>query len=210
MDQQTWKSYQQLAQVIARDLAGADRSVLQRRLLELFPRGSIILELGCGPGAESAVLQREGRWVIASDISLFMLREAQHYFPELRSRLLVSALPGPLPFYSSSFDGIIAVAVLQHLSKDELLLAAAEISRLLKPKAKLYLVMFDARQDLDSNGRDKHGRLQNIYLPPVIKPLMSAAGLTLEFEGEHHDSLKRQGMKLREYVFSPCFSDRKR
>ncbi len=202
LDQKTLQSYELLAPTIARDLASANRSVLQQRLLELFAKGSLLLELGCGPGAEAAALQRAGRNVIATDISAAMLKEAQNYFPELQGRLALAGLPGPLPFADENFDGIIAVAVLQHLPQEALATAADEITRILKPAAKLYLVTFDARKDLDASGRDKHGRLQNIYPSSVIVPVMTAAKLKLEFAGEHLDSLKRPGLKLREYVFS--------
>jgi cyclopropane fatty-acyl-phospholipid synthase-like methyltransferase len=58
-------------------------------LEDTFPRGSRLLEIGCGTGDEALYLARRGRIVLATDISPRMAAETL-----AKARGIVSALTG--------------------------------------------------------------------------------------------------------------------
>jgi SAM-dependent methyltransferase len=85
------------------------------RFHELLPQGAI-LEVGCGTGNEALLLKEMGYDYYGTDISTGMLTEAKTRCPEglfVCQDLRSSAL-------SSEFDGLISIATLLHLEKDEL------------------------------------------------------------------------------------------
>jgi len=102
-------------------------------LLKL-PRGSLLLELGCGLGHDGLELLRSGYRVVETDIAPGQLREAQRLHTESGysdscAHLLADA--EYLPFASRSFDGALMVASLHHLPNP--LRSLKEIRRILRP-----------------------------------------------------------------------------
>jgi ubiquinone/menaquinone biosynthesis C-methylase UbiE len=53
------------------------RQVVQRRMLELAPAGSLVLDVGCGTGEDALFLAEQGRRVHAIDVSQRMLRRCR-------------------------------------------------------------------------------------------------------------------------------------
>ncbi len=105
-----------------------------------LPRGSLILELGCGLGHDGAELLRSGYRLVETDIAPGQLLEARklHEREGLSSEsiyLLVDA--ERLPFRDGVFDGVFMVATLHHLPHP--LQSLKEIHRVLKPKGLLVL-----------------------------------------------------------------------
>lgn len=98
--------------------------------LDLLP-GMKVLDLGCGHGMASVLLQQAGGQVTALDLSAGYLAEA-------RQRARASAAPVAfvqasgerLPFADACFDRIWGNAILHHLNLD---LAARELRRVLRP-----------------------------------------------------------------------------
>jgi SAM-dependent methyltransferase len=96
-------------------------------------RGKRIVDLGCGSGANTALLVNRGAQVWGIDISEDLLRLG-------RRRLAVSGCPGAatfvagsahdLPFPDTSIDVVFGMAILHHVDLD---LAAREVLRVLKP-----------------------------------------------------------------------------
>jgi len=96
-------------------------------------RGKRVVDLGCGSGANTALLVNRGAQVWGIDISEDLLRLS-------RRRLAVSGCPGEatfvagsahgLPFPDTSIDLVFGMAILHHVDLD---LAAREVLRVLKP-----------------------------------------------------------------------------
>lgn len=102
--------------------------------LRWLPRGSLILELGCGLGHDGLELLRSGYKVVETDIAPGQLRESLRLHSESGledacAHLLADA--ENLPFASGSFDGAFMVASLHHLPDP--LRSLREIKRVLKP-----------------------------------------------------------------------------
>jgi ubiquinone/menaquinone biosynthesis C-methylase UbiE len=116
------------------------RNFLQRRVeVPLFtrmlglPKGSRLLEVGCGRGVALPVFARllEPSLVVGLDIELEFLREAWVATRHLPSVRLVQADLRRLPFPDASFDLVIDFGTCYHVSQGER--ALSEIARVLVP-----------------------------------------------------------------------------
>ena len=115
-----------------------DRSVIcgwLDRFAASLPAGTLVLDLGAGPGFDSAELRERGIEAISVDLSLGMLRAGVREFPGPRVQSDLRCLPFP----SCSVCGVWANASLLHLSKAEASLALRELRRVLRPSGVLYM-----------------------------------------------------------------------
>ena len=105
-----------------------------------FPKGSCILELGCGPAYQwRENSQRiDPSWkVTLSDISPGMLQAAQHNLTQTDHNFTYQVIDAQaIPFEDETFDIIIANAMLYHVPN--LKQALSEIHRALKTNGALY------------------------------------------------------------------------
>jgi len=166
------------------------------RIAECLASGGRILELGSGSGRDAAALLASGFDVVATDGSEAMLAEAARLHPQLSGRLARAVLPGPLPFPTATFDGVLAMAVLMHLPASELPAAFAEIARVLKPASVLYFTVSAARPGLDAAGRDQHGRLFTALSESQWRQLAEQTGFEVQPEAARRaDSLARSDVQ---------------
>ena len=107
-----------------------DRSPIAFWLVRFAQRlapGALVLDLGAGPGFDSAELRRLGLRAISLDLSLGMLRAGLREFPGPR----VQADARRLPFPDGSFAGVWASASLLHLAPADTVTAVQEVRRVL-------------------------------------------------------------------------------
>jgi 2-polyprenyl-3-methyl-5-hydroxy-6-metoxy-1,4-benzoquinol methylase len=121
-----------------KNLMARQRFVLQ--MVEAgLPRGSKILDVGCGPGEIAAKLMQRGYDVWGVDIAEPMIRYA-------RERCGVNQFQvgdiEQIPFRDGTFDGVVCVGVLEYLDGDSG--ALREIERVLKPGGRAVLSMPNA------------------------------------------------------------------
>lgn len=90
-----------------------------------------ILDIGCGTGAMSKRLQRWGR-VVSADFSPLALQFSRRRGLDH----LVVADAMTLPFSGGSFDALVAMDMLEHLSDDNA--ALREFARVLKPGGRIF------------------------------------------------------------------------
>lgn len=98
--------------------------------LKLIPRGSRILDAGCGPGVDSAYMASRGFEVIGVDLSEKMLELARKKSPNTRFE---KADIRELDFDENNFDGILASYSLIHIPKKDIPNVIKKIFKLLKP-----------------------------------------------------------------------------
>jgi SAM-dependent methyltransferase len=94
----------------------------------LGPGDGRLLDLGCGGGARTPLLQELGWQVVGVDVSADQLRVARG---RLRGVELVQADAADLPFADASFDAVTALTV--HTDLDDYASAVAEAARVLRP-----------------------------------------------------------------------------
>lgn len=130
-------TYAQIASEYAR--ARQHRHMLGRhvhRFVKLVPPGGLVLDVGCGPGFDTAVLREHKLCTYGLDYSFDMItagREqlgAQNFFLQADMR--------HLPF-STCADGLWVCASLLHLPRGDTAAALREFSRVLRPGGILYL-----------------------------------------------------------------------
>ncbi len=88
--------------------------------------------MGGGIGRDAALLLGQGHDLFFSDASRMIL-EAIRLHPELTSRALVCKADGILPFVGDCFDGVVAIAVLMHLTIPAIIQSLSEMHRVVKP-----------------------------------------------------------------------------
>ncbi|MGD8859949.1 MAG: class I SAM-dependent methyltransferase [Myxococcales bacterium] len=150
----TRKSYEQIAGAFLQ--SAADRSRVRpaiARFVDQLPAPGPVLDLGCGPGWDSAELHARGADAIALDLSEAMLRVAVERYPGPR----VQADMRRLPFAAATFAGVWSNASLLHLSREDFSEALREARRVLLPSGLMRLTLktgqpdgFDAKYGADS------------------------------------------------------------
>jgi SAM-dependent methyltransferase len=118
--------------------SGRDRSALKPhldRFSSLFSPADLVLDIGAGPGFDSAELIARGLDAWSVDLSLGMLAAGLGEYHVTR----VQADMRHLPFMSKSVPGVWACASLLHLSRADAMIALEEFHRLLRPGGSIYL-----------------------------------------------------------------------
>jgi ubiquinone/menaquinone biosynthesis C-methylase UbiE len=86
-----------------------------------FPAGSLVLEAGCGVGAQTSILSHNspGAEIIAIDVSEASLAEAKNKLDSagITNVSLMQTDIFKLPFETASFDHVFVCFVLEHLAK---------------------------------------------------------------------------------------------
>lgn len=134
-------------------------------------RNLAILDIGCGTGAMSQKLANWGT-VISADFSPFALS-----FSRRRGiHCLCAADAMRLPFRNNSFDLIVALDILEHLSDDDA--ALCEFQRVLKPGGHV-IVTVPAYRGLWS-GHDEALMHFRRYVAREIRDRFAAAGFQIQ------------------------------
>jgi ubiquinone/menaquinone biosynthesis C-methylase UbiE len=124
--------------VAVRFLANARERVGFEPRLERFaarlPPGALVVDLGAGPGMDTAGLRAHGLRAVGLDFSRGMLRVGIAEYPGPR----VQADARRLPFGDATVEGVWASGSLLHLDEADARRALAEVSRILRPGALFY------------------------------------------------------------------------
>jgi SAM-dependent methyltransferase len=144
-----------------------------------------VLDWGCGHGHAADALQRAGMEVVALEYRPDAeegARERLAYYPDVEA--LLTREPVRLPFGDASFDAVLSLGVLEHVSDPDGSLA--EIHRVLRPGGRFYVYKLPNRFS---------------YLEKVAR----LAGLSYHGEREHdtlwtvretRDALTRHGFEV--------------
>ena len=103
-----------------------DREFLDRFASEM-KEGSVLIDLGCGPGQIGRRLSGHGLQVVGVDLSVEMLRAASG-----GTAALVQADMRAVPTRAGSVEGVVAFYSLIHIPPDELEAAISEIARVVR------------------------------------------------------------------------------
>ena len=145
------------------------RAVVRRELAGLGPGRA--LDVGCGPGGNSAVLRGLGWDVVALDHSADAAAMARSRgLPALRSDAR------SLPFADGTFDLVMSTDAWEHIEEDDQV--AAEAHRVLRPGGELF-VMVPAGMDLWSGHDLALGHVRR-YERDALVALVERAGFRVD------------------------------
>ncbi|MDP3741827.1 MAG: class I SAM-dependent methyltransferase [Candidatus Micrarchaeota archaeon] len=132
---------------------------------DFLPAGAKVLELGCGDGKTLTSLIASGFKVTGIDVSPSAIKIARKKAGR-KAKLVVGDVC-ELPFAANSFDAVVTVHVLDHLSQKERGKAVVEISRVLKKDGLLFFEGFSQNDFRFGNGltveRNTFRRKNNVW-----------------------------------------------
>ncbi len=154
----TLNYYKDNAKSLSKRYESADVSKVKKLLLEIFPKESYLLEIGCGSGRDANFMTENNYKILPVDASKEMIEEAKTIHPLLKNLLQVRKIPDELDFDNIFFDGIYSIATLMHLEKNDIDLVISKIYNYLKNKGMFLFSVSIQRNDIDDNHKDIHGR----------------------------------------------------
>lgn len=120
---------------------------LEPLLVRFMPKKGRVLDLACGVGGFSFLLEDHGFEVVGVDSSEFMLARAKEYAREKASKVeFIKADAEKLPFEEESFDYVLFIGdSVVHFSPAKLKRVFREINRILKPGGRFIIHFLDLR-----------------------------------------------------------------
>ncbi len=198
--EKTQETYRQIAAAYAQARQNRDHLADQvKRFVALLPPEGTVLDVGCGPGADTAVLQSYHLNAIGLDFSHEMMRVGRDQY-NIRVPFAQTDMRC-LPF-TGQIDGIWACASLLHLDREDVQPTLREFYRVLRPGGVVYLSV-----KLGSGGKwvpTAYGqplpRFFTFWQPETLDPLLETAAFHIidgwEEQGQQDTWLVRYGRKL--------------
>jgi SAM-dependent methyltransferase len=112
------------------------------RFLALLPAQGPVIDMGCGPGQDSAYLAGKGREVIGADLCPGMIREATRRVPT--ARFMVHDMRNAWTF-SPAAAGIWLCSSLLHLPRNDVLPTLQHLKSAMRSDGVLYLSVMRGR-----------------------------------------------------------------
>jgi SAM-dependent methyltransferase len=200
------------------DRADADLSVSRfaMRVADVLDHDDTLLELGCGTGADAGHLARHCARVVATDVSEHVLRFAssRHDQPD---RVLFTVLDTtePLPFADAVFTAVYSHMSLHYFTDDQMWSVVAELTRILTPGGRLFLLGRSTRDPLHGRGRRLardvyvlNGHLRRVLAEDDMLELLDGGFDKIEIEEQAGKIYGFECVVLQvtaERRWSPCF-----
>lgn len=171
---------------------------LDRAILSVFPRNSLLLHAGCGSGQVDVYLQRVMQ-LTALDISEGALRLYVRNNARVRDVRHGSILA--LPFDNETFDGVYNLGVVEHFEGADLQKIFDEFHRVLRPRGRVVIFWPHRRATSVLVLRIVHFLKQRIFRSPAAfhPPEVSL----LAGPEEARRVLEKSGFRLVRYDFGP-------
>lgn len=172
----------------------ADVTQLHDFLSSSLKPGGKLLELGCGSGRDAAFMVSRGFKVLATDGSASMIEQAKRHHPELAGHMAHLKLPDGLSNKLGVFHGIYAVAVLMHLSVQEIESTISAVHSLLAAKGRFVFSVPALRDDVMTNEFDSKSRRFTALSPEGWTDLCLKCNLQIVRTMISKDGLRRGGV----------------
>jgi SAM-dependent methyltransferase len=140
-----------------------------------IPPGSVVADIGCGPGRDIALLRAGGLRVIGIDLSLGQLRTSN-------LTGVVQADMRELPLRGGSVDAIWCHAALLHIPRTAVPAVLAEFARVARPGGELYMSVAEGDGEgfevASKYGSDRR-RWFTLHREPDLTGLLAGAGFAV-------------------------------
>ncbi len=113
------------------------------RFCSLLKPGSLILDVGCGPGLKAKFFVEQNFQIFGIDISERMIELAKESAPTASFKVLELAALDQL---GQTFDGVFAQAILLHVPKNECAKAVIKMADKLRPGGHIFLAVKEKRE----------------------------------------------------------------
>lgn len=123
--------------------------------VRMMPKGGTVLDIGCATGRDVEYLARNGLFAVGIDKSKGMIDIARAKLPFLEFRQMDMV---DLQFKAGSFDGILSIASLHHLNKQDAARALQECRRVMKDRGYIFITVLGGLKDEvfgDAEGQNK-------------------------------------------------------
>ena len=192
----TQATYDRIAPAFAEVNAKMPENMLPavQKFLEYIPKNGLCLDLGCGPGRDSAWFAQHQLKMIGADFSMGMLIQAK----KTTTCPLVQMDMLQLGFVNQSFSGIWCNAALLHLPKVEAPQALKEMRRILCKDGILDLAIQKGEgEQLETNpyASEQGQRFFARYDLPEITKLLETSGFAI-LETVERTSNQRNWIRL--------------
>lgn len=156
------------------------------KFTSLFKPRASILDVGCGSGVKSEILEKKGMKVTGIDFSEKMLEIAKRRAPNADFQLV--DLYNLSSFYEK-FDGIFAQAVLLHVPKKDIKEIVRSLKEKLNPGGYFYVAVKERRSGekeeeivKENDYGYEYERFFSYFTMEEIKNIFIAAGLKIVYE----------------------------
>ncbi|MFK3979925.1 class I SAM-dependent methyltransferase [Micromonospora sp. NPDC050397] len=171
---ETRRTYDAITAEYARSKSSVDPHVRDdvRALAVTVPPGSLVADVGCGPGQEMTILREHGFRVVGFDLSLGQLRTA-------RLPGVAQADMRHLPLRVGVLDAVWCQAALLHIARREVPVVLAEFARVVRVGGALFLSVAEGDgeqwETADRYG-STHRRWYTYHRLPDLVTLLDDAG----------------------------------
>jgi ubiquinone/menaquinone biosynthesis C-methylase UbiE len=157
----------------------SDRHVVERALMlfgSLLAEHDRVLDAGCGPGYDGALLRQRGLFVVGLDLSFGMLHTGRERYPGIYVQGDLRRLPLP----AGSMNGVWASASLLHLPHGEFFVALRECTRVLAPGGLIYISLREGAGEhwLADTWGEEAPRFYTYWQEESMDAALAAQGLT--------------------------------
>jgi ubiquinone/menaquinone biosynthesis C-methylase UbiE len=185
-----------------------------KRFISTLPKGSTVLDLGCGNGRNSIFLAKEGMRVIGIDFSKGLIKIAKNKmeWKEVQDRVnLMEGDIGSLPIKNGSVNAVLYIATLHHLpTPQERLLSLLEIKRCLKIGGSALVSAWAQEQEKFKEELEKSKGIKeegfeygDIFLPWKMKEGRELKRYYHLFsKDEFEDLIGKSGLEVKKIFFS--------
>jgi ubiquinone/menaquinone biosynthesis C-methylase UbiE len=151
------------------------------RFIKLLAPGMTVLDIGCGPGSDTAHFRRAGFRTFGLDRSTGMLAQARQYF----GHGFGQADMRHLPLACTCLDVVWMQASLLHLPRADAPRALAEAHRVLRPHGLFYLSVKQGEGEGYLSNLAGQPRYFVFHQPDAIQQLLAEAGFAVVEQWSH-------------------------
>jgi len=121
---------------------------IAEKIKEYVTEDDIVLECACGTGLLTVPMAQKCKRLIATDISVGMMRQAKKKVANYSNTIIKTANIVDLPLKDNAFDVVVAANVIHLLDEPEK--AISELKRVCKPKGKIILPVYINKEKKNS------------------------------------------------------------